>query len=108
MDTSSSSAKCPYTSDRVVAAAGSGKTNKDWWPESVKLNILRQHNEKVSPMGDDYDYAKEFMTLDLAAVKKDLAVLMTDSQEWWPADYGHYGPFFIRPVSYTHLRAHET
>ena len=96
MDTSSSSAKCPYTSDRVVAAAGSGKTNKDWWPESVKLNILRQHNEKVSPMGADFDYAKEFMTLDLSAVKKDLAVLMTDSQEWWPADYGHYGPFFIR------------
>ena len=96
MDTSSSSAKCPYTSDRVVAAAGSGKTNKDWWPESVKLNILRQHNEKVSPMGADYDYAKEFMTLDLSAVKKDLALLMTDSQEWWPADYGHYGPFFIR------------
>jgi catalase-peroxidase len=69
MDTSSSSAKCPYTSDRVVAAAGSGKTNKDWWPESVKLNILRQHNEKVSPMDADFDYAKEFMTLDLAAVK---------------------------------------
>jgi catalase-peroxidase len=96
MDTSSSSAKCPYTSDRVVAAAGSGKTNKDWWPESVKLNILRQHNEKVSPMDADFDYAKEFMTLDLAAVKKDLAALMTDSQDWWPADYGHYGPFFIR------------
>jgi catalase-peroxidase len=79
-----------------LAAAGSGKTNKDWWPNSIKLNILRQHSEKVNPMGADFDYAKEFMTLDLAAVKKDLAALMTDSQDWWPADYGHYGPFFIR------------
>ena len=96
MDHTQSTGKCPFTSERTVAAAGSGKTNKDWWPNSVKLNILRQHNEKVNPMGADFDYAKEFMTLDLAAVKKDLATLMTDSQDWWPADYGHYGPFFIR------------
>ena len=96
MDHTQSTGKCPFTSERTLAAAGSGKTNKDWWPNSVKLNILRQHNEKVNPMGADFDYAKEFMTLDLAAVKKDLADLMTDSQDWWPADYGHYGPFFIR------------
>ena len=96
MDHTQSTGKCPFTSERTLAAAGSGKTNKDWWPNSVKLNILRQHNEKVNPMGADFDYAKEFMTLDLAAVKKDLAALMTDSQDWWPADYGHYGPFFIR------------
>ncbi|MEY3711889.1 MAG: hypothetical protein RL104_672, partial [Bacteroidota bacterium] len=96
MDTTQSTGKCPFTSERTKAAAGGGTTNKDWWPNSIKLNILRQHNEKVNPMGADFDYAKEFMTLDLAAVKKDLAALMTDSQEWWPADYGHYGPFFIR------------
>ncbi|MEY3927531.1 MAG: catalase/peroxidase [Bacteroidota bacterium] len=96
MDHTQSTGKCPFTSERTLAAAGSGKTNKDWWPNSIKLNILRQHSEKVNPMGADFDYAKEFMTLDLAAVKKDLAALMTDSQDWWPADYGHYGPFFIR------------
>ena len=96
MDTTQSTGKCPFTSERTKATAGGGTTNKDWWPNSIKLNILRQHNEKVNPMGADFDYAKEFMTLDLAAVKKDLAALMTDSQEWWPADYGHYGPFFIR------------
>ncbi len=96
MDHTQSTGKCPFTSERTKAAAGGGTTNKDWWPNSIKLNILRQHSEKVNPMGADFDYAKEFMTLDLAAVKKDLAALMTDSQEWWPADYGHYGPFFIR------------
>jgi catalase-peroxidase len=96
MDHTQSTGKCPFTSERTKAAAGGGTTNKDWWPNSIKLNILRQHSEKVNPMGADFDYAKEFMTLDLAAVKKDLAALMTDSKEWWPADYGHYGPFFIR------------
>ncbi|MGA1364682.1 MAG: catalase/peroxidase HPI [Schleiferiaceae bacterium] len=96
MDHTQSTGKCPFTSERTKAAAGGGTTNKDWWPNSIKLNILRQHSEKVNPMGADFDYAKEFMTLDLAAVKKDLAALMTDSQDWWPADYGHYGPFFIR------------
>jgi catalase-peroxidase len=96
MDHTQSTGKCPFTSERTKAAAGGGTTNKDWWPNSIKLNILRQHSEKVNPMGADFDYAKEFMTLDLAAVKKDLAALMSDSQDWWPADYGHYGPFFIR------------
>ncbi|MEY4969693.1 MAG: hypothetical protein RLZZ261_1464 [Bacteroidota bacterium] len=96
MDHTQSTGKCPFTSERTKAAAGGGTTNKDWWPNSIKLNILRQHSEKVNPMGADFDYAKEFMTLDLGAVKKDLAALMTDSQDWWPADYGHYGPFFIR------------
>jgi catalase-peroxidase len=79
-----------------LAAAGSGKTNKDWWPNSIKLNILRQNSEKVNPMGADFDYAKEFATLDLDQVVQDLTELMTNSQEWWPADYGHYGPFFVR------------
>lgn len=76
--------------------AGGGTSNRDWWPNQLKLNILRQHSEKSNPMGDDFNYAEEFQTLDLEAVKKDLTELMTDSQDWWPADYGHYGPFFIR------------
>ena len=73
-----------------------GTNNNDWWPNRLKLNILRQHSEKVNPMGVDFDYAKEFQSLDLDALKKDIFTLMTDSQEWWPADYGHYGPLFIR------------
>jgi catalase-peroxidase len=73
-----------------------GKSNADWWPNQLNLKILHQNSPRGNPMGDDFDYAKEFATLDLAAVKKDLAALMTDSQKWWPADYGHYGPFFIR------------
>ena len=73
-----------------------GRTNRDWWPNQLSLDILQQNGLSSDPMGDDFDYAKEFQSLDLAAVKKDLHVLMTDSQPWWPADYGHYGPFFIR------------
>jgi catalase-peroxidase len=80
----------------VKQGAGGGTGNRDWWPNQLKLNILRQHSNLSNPMGGDFDYAKEFRSLDLAAVKKDLNDLMTDSQEWWPADYGHYGPFFIR------------
>ncbi len=76
--------------------AGSGTTNQDWWPNQLKLEILHQHSSKPNPMGEDFNYAKEFKSLDLAAVKKDLAALMTDSQDWWPADFGHYGPLFIR------------
>jgi catalase-peroxidase len=77
-------------------AAGGGTTNRDWWPNELPLEILHQHSSKSNPMGADFDYAAEFKTLDLAAVKKDLAALMTDSQPWWPADFGHYGPLFIR------------
>jgi catalase-peroxidase len=76
--------------------AGGGTTNQDWWPNRLKLEILHQHSSKSNPMGEDFNYAKEFKSLDLAAVKKDLAALMTDSQDWWPADFGHYGPLFIR------------
>ena len=76
--------------------AGRGKTNRDWWPKQVNLDILRQHSAKADPMGEGFDYAKEFKSLDLKALKKDLHALMTDSQDWWPADYGHYGPMFIR------------
>ncbi|OYV87786.1 MAG: catalase-peroxidase, partial [Planctomycetia bacterium 21-64-5] len=77
-------------------AAGGGTSNRDWWPNRLKIELLHQHSSKSNPMGEDFDYAKEFKTLDLAAVKKDLAALMTDSQDWWPADFGHYGPLFIR------------
>ena len=87
----STEAKCPFHH-----AAGGGTTNRDWWPNQLKLELLHQHSSKSDPMGEDFDYAKEFKSLDLAAVKKDLAALMTDSQDWWPADFGHYGPLFIR------------
>ncbi len=75
---------------------GRGMSNRDWWPNQLPLGILHQHSSKSNPMGEDFNYAEEFKSLDLAAVKKDLAALMTDSQDWWPADYGHYGPLFIR------------
>jgi catalase-peroxidase len=83
--------KCPFHH-----AAGGGTGNQDWWPNRLKLGILRQRSELSDPMGEDFDYAKEFATLDYAGLKKDLRALMTDSQDWWPADFGHYGPFFIR------------
>jgi len=87
----SSEAKCPFHH-----AAGSGTTNRDWWPNQLKLNVLHQHSTLSDPMGTEFNYADEFKSLDLAAVKKDLLALMTDSQDWWPADFGHYGPLFIR------------
>ena len=88
--------KCPFTNGMLKQGAGSGTSNRDWWPNQLKLNILRQHSTLSNPMGEQFDYAKEFKKLDLAAVKQDLFELMTESQDWWPADYGHYGPFFIR------------
>ena len=89
----STEAKCPFNH---TAATGGVTTNHDWWPNRLKVELLHQHSAKSDPMGEDFDYAKEFKSLDLAAVKKDLAKLMTDSQDWWPADFGHYGPLFIR------------
>ncbi|MFN5912892.1 MAG: peroxidase family protein, partial [Chitinophagaceae bacterium] len=88
--------KCPFTGTIKKSAAGHGTGNRDWWPNQLKLNILRQHSTLSDPMGDGFDYAKEFQTLDLNAVKKDIIDVLTTSQEWWPADYGHYGPFIIR------------
>jgi catalase-peroxidase len=75
---------------------GRGTSNRDWWPNQLKIEVLHQHSSESNPMGQDFNYAKEFKSLDLAAVKKDLAALMTDSQDWWPADFGHYGPLLIR------------
>ncbi|MCL4471616.1 MAG: catalase/peroxidase HPI [Gammaproteobacteria bacterium] len=83
--------KCPF-----VHKAGSGTSNREWWPNQLHLEILHQHTPESSPMDEDFNYAEEFKSLDLAAVKKDLQALMTDSQDWWPADFGHYGPFFVR------------
>ena len=90
-----SEAKCPF-SGAVKQVAGRGTQNVDWWPNQLKLNILRQHSTLSNPMGEDFDYAAAFKSLDLATVKKDIIDVLTTSQEWWPADYGHYGPFIIR------------
>lgn len=92
----SEAAKCPFHGGALKQVAGGGTRNRDWWPNQLKLNILRQQSSLSDPMGKDFNYAKEFKSLDLKAVKKDIYELMTTSQEWWPADYGHYGPFFIR------------
>ena len=89
-------AKCPFLGGSMNQTAGGGTRNRDWWPNQLRLNILRQHSSLSNPMGPDFDYAEEFKKLDLNAVKQDLFALMTTSQDWWPADYGHYGPFFIR------------
>jgi catalase-peroxidase len=91
-----SEAKCPFTGATAKQTAGSGPQNNDWWPNQLKLNILRQHSSLTNPMEADFNYAAAFKSLDLAAVKAEIVTLMTTSQDWWPADYGHYGPFFIR------------
>jgi catalase-peroxidase len=88
--------KCPFTGGAVKRSAGGGPTNRDWWPNQLNLNILRQHSSLSNPMGEAFNYAEAFKNLNLDAVKKDIFDLMTTSQDWWPADYGHYGPFFIR------------
>ncbi len=89
-------AKCPFMGGAQKQSAGAGTANRDWWPNQLKLNILRQHTAQSDPMDTGFDYAAAFMSLDLSQVKKDIIDLMTTSQDWWPADYGHYGPFFIR------------
>ena len=95
-DSGSNESKCPFLNGSMGQGAGRGTSNRDWWPNQLKLNILRQHSSLSNPLGEDFDYAEAFEKLDLEAVKSDLTKLMTDSQDWWPADYGHYGPFFIR------------
>ena len=83
--------KCPVTGRTSNPTAGGGRSNQDWWPNQLNLKILHQHSNLSNPMGEEFNYAEEFKKLDLAAVKKDLYALMTDSQDWWPADWGHYG-----------------
>jgi catalase-peroxidase len=92
----SGNSKCPVTGVGSKSSGGRGPSIRDWWPNRLNLDILRQHTNKSNPMGEDFNYAEEFKSLDLDAVKKDLTALMTDSQDWWPADYGHYGGMFIR------------
>ena len=91
MASETNEAKCPFSQ-----AAGAGRTNREWWPQQLRVDLLHQHSSKSDPMGNDFDYAAEFKKLDLAALKADLAALMTDSQDWWPADFGHYGGLFVR------------
>ncbi|MCM3077755.1 catalase/peroxidase HPI [Brevibacillus invocatus] len=93
---SSNAGKCPFSHGSVTSHSSSGTTNRNWWPNQLNLNILHQHDRKSNPMGEEFNYSDEFEKLDYQALKQDLRDLMTDSQDWWPADYGHYGPLFIR------------
>lgn len=86
--------KCP--AHRLMNVNGGGTRNRDWWPDALKLGILRQHTPVTNPLGGEFDYATAFKSLDYEALKKDITALMTDSQDWWPADFGHYGGLFIR------------
>ena len=95
-DVNESTAKCPFLNGELNNTAGGGTSNADWWPNALNLSILRQHSELADPMGIDFNYAEEFKSLDYEGLKQDLTQLMTDSKDWWPADWGHYGPFFIR------------
>ncbi len=95
-DVNSTAAQCPFHGGNMKRSAGGGTRNRDWWPNQLRLNILRQNSTLSNPMEESFDYASAFKALDLAQVKSDINALMTDSQDWWPADYGHYGPFFIR------------
>ena len=92
----SNEAKCPFAAMHGARTTAGAQSNRDWWPNQLNLRILHQHTAKSNPMGEQFDYAQEFRKLDLAALKNDLFALMTDSQDWWPADWGHYGPLFIR------------
>jgi catalase-peroxidase len=96
MESNTPQGKCPFTGGVSKQTAGNGTGNRDWWPNQLKLNILRQNSALSNPMDEAFDYKKEFQSLDFQAIKKDIFELMTQSQEWWPADFGHYGPFFIR------------
>jgi catalase-peroxidase len=89
-------AQCPFHASAITQAVAGTRGNRDWWPHQLNLSILHQQSALSSPMGEDFDYAEAFKNLDLDAVVADLKALMTDSQDWWPADYGHYGPLFIR------------
>ncbi len=94
---SNDSSKCPYLATKEKNNVGGGGTHtRDWWPNQLKINILRQHSSKSNPMGEDFNYAEAFKSLDYEGLKKDLNALMTDSKDWWPADFGHYGPLFVR------------
>src|ERR1700760_1446633 len=88
--------KCPVMNGAHPQVQGGARSNRDWWPNQLNLEILHQNSPLSNPMGEDFDYGEEFDKLDLAAVKKDIVAVMTTSQDWWPADYGHYGPLFIR------------
>jgi catalase-peroxidase len=92
----SNESKCPFTGMHGARTTASMQSNADWWPNQLNIGILHQHSAKSNPLGADFNYAEEFRKLDLAALKKDLTALMTDSQDWWPADWGHYGGLFIR------------
>src|SRR3546814_8376863 len=91
----STESKCPFAGGAGSHTTHTGQSNADWWPNQLNLGMLHQHSAKSNPMGEDFDYAAAFQSLDLDAVVRDLHALMTDSQAWWPADYGHYGPLFI-------------